>query len=307
MIGSTRMIVAQTSGEADRKEKLITGMKLLNNPAPATVEKRSAPNPVPLKPGQSRLDRIQERRVIRVGFNKNDLPFSYFNDKGELVGLDIDLAHRLAGDMGVRIEFVRFRLPFLAEQLEDDHFDIAMSGIAVTGRGATKLWLSQPYMDSTLALVVRDHDREVFSDIEKIRSLPSFSLGMRRGVFFKDQILAVIPRAKIVELSSLNQFFGSPPEHMDALLTSAEGGSAWTLLYPEYQVVKPVPRKSRVPLAFAYGGPDPKFKNFLDAWLLEQVGKGTVEELYDHWILGKGADIRGSRWSVIRDVLHWVE
>jgi ABC-type amino acid transport substrate-binding protein len=282
-------------------------MKLLNKPEPATVHKLSTANPVPLKPGQSRLDRIQEQGVVRVGFNRDDLPFSYFNNKGELVGLDIDLAHRLAGDMGVRIDFVPFRIPFLAEQLADDHFDIAMSGLGATGRRATELWLSQPYMNATMALVVRDHDREVFSDLERIKRLPSFSLGMLSGAFFKDRILDSVPRAKIVELWSLSQFFESPPEHMDALLTSAEGGSAWTLLYPEYQVVNPLPRRSRLPLAFPYGGPDPEFRNFLDAWIQEQIGTGTVEKLYDHWILGKGAEVRGRRWSVIRDVLHWVD
>jgi ABC-type amino acid transport substrate-binding protein len=60
-------------------------------------------------------------------------------------------------------------------------------------------------------------------------------------------------------------------------------------------------------LAFPYGGPDPEFENFLDAWIQEQVAHGTVDEFYDHWILGKGAEAREARWSVIRDVLHWVD
>jgi ABC-type amino acid transport substrate-binding protein len=108
-------------------------------------------------------------------------------------------------------------------------------------------------------------------------------------------------------LSSESQFFEDPPEHIDALLTSAEGGSAWTLLYPEFQVVNPMPRKARLPVAYPYAGPDPKFQKFLDAWIHQQDGNGTVEELYDHWILGRGAEIRERRWSVVRDVLHWVD
>jgi len=34
---------------------------------------------------------------------------------------------------------------------------------------------------------------------------------------------------------------------------------------------------------------------------------GTIDRLYDHWILGEGAQSTESRWSVIRDVLHRVE
>ena len=34
---------------------------------------------------------------------------------------------------------------------------------------------------------------------------------------------------------------------------------------------------------------------------------GTIDALYGHWILGKYAVKREPRWSVIRNVLHWVD
>jgi len=34
---------------------------------------------------------------------------------------------------------------------------------------------------------------------------------------------------------------------------------------------------------------------------------GTIDALHQHWILGRDAVGRRPRWSVIRDVLHWVE
>jgi hypothetical protein len=33
---------------------------------------------------------------------------------------------------------------------------------------------------------------------------------------------------------------------------------------------------------------------------------GTIQKLYEHWILGKSAQRREARWSVARNVLHWV-
>jgi proton glutamate symport protein len=32
---------------------------------------------------------------------------------------------------------------------------------------------------------------------------------------------------------------------------------------------------------------------------------GTLDTLYDHWILGKNAERRTPRWSVVRNVFHW--
>jgi len=38
-----------------------------------------------------------------------------------------------------------------------------------------------------------------------------------------------------------------------------------------------------------------------------QRKNGTIQELYDHWILGRNAQPTQPRWSVIRNVLHWVD
>jgi hypothetical protein len=38
------------------------------------------------------------------------------------------------------------------------------------------------------------------------------------------------------------------------------------------------------------------------------VVNGTIEALYNHWMLGEAAKVRRpTRWSVIRDARHWVE
>ena len=34
---------------------------------------------------------------------------------------------------------------------------------------------------------------------------------------------------------------------------------------------------------------------------------GTIEALYDHWILGRDAGGTEPRWSIIRNVLNWID
>ncbi len=44
------------------------------------------------------------------------------------------------------------------------------------------------------------------------------------------------------------------------------------------------------------------------AFLLElKRSEGTIDALYSYWMLGGAAQIRKPRWSVIRDVLGWVD
>ncbi|MCP3871033.1 MAG: cation:dicarboxylase symporter family transporter [Gammaproteobacteria bacterium] len=307
IILGTRTLLEVSFKDTYRKDKVIAGMHLMQPRVPTEVLGFGEPNPIPLLPGQSRLERTQQRGVIRIGFRQDNLPFSYSNTHGELVGFDIDMAHRLARDLEVGIEFVPFAVATLSEQLAEDHFDIAVSGIAATVKGARSMFFSESYMDVIMALAIRDHDKDRFSDLASIQRLGSVSVGVEIGSYFAETIQDYLPQAKLVMLWSESLFFEGPPQHMDALVTSAEGGSAWTLIYPEYTVVNPLPDTVSVPLVYPLGGRDPELEKFLDQWIVLKSKDGTIKQLYDHWILGRGAQVDRPRWSVIRDVLHWVE
>ena len=47
--------------------------------------------------------------------------------------------------------------------------------------------------------------------------------------------------------------------------------------------------------------------DFVNTWLDLKRKDHTINALFEHWILGKHASKKGPRWSVIRDVLHWVD
>jgi DNA-binding transcriptional LysR family regulator len=93
----------------------------------------------------------------------------------------------------------------------------------------------------------------------------------------------------------------------DAVILPAESGSVWTLLYPQYSVVVPDTDVVRVPLAYPLARGDLGFASFINTWIELKRRDGTIEALQRHWILGRDSAGRRPRWSVIRDVLHWVE
>jgi Na+/H+-dicarboxylate symporter/ABC-type amino acid transport substrate-binding protein len=293
----------------DTKEDFLADMNLLDAPVPAVVAKVAAPNPTHLEPGQSRLDRIRERGVVRVGYNADELPFAYFNAADELVGLDVNLAHVLARDLGVSLEFVPFTNETLATQLKADHFDIGMSGILGTATNLRNMPHALCYLDVNPALVVRDHHARRFSTFDSIRQRGRLRVGVvgNLGVLH-GRTAAALPQLELVPIKSHAEFFAGQRSDLEALLTSAQAGSAWTLIYPDYRVVIPDEARSMaVPLIYPLPGADDDWERFLANWIELRRKEGTVSRLVDHWILGRGARQPVRRWCLVRDVLHWVK
>jgi len=91
------------------------------------------------------------------------------------------------------------------------------------------------------------------------------------------------------------------------VLYSAEGGSAWTLVYPEYSIQVPHPLKAKAPMGYPLPPDDPIWREYISQWIKLNKKNGTIDGLYQHWILGAGATPTEPRWSIIRNVLHWVD
>jgi len=294
--------------QSEDQGQVIAGMQMITEPAAATVLEEAGPNPRQLLEGQSRLDRIRETGVIRVGYFTDNLPFSYVNAQGAVVGLDVEMAHRLTLDLGVALELVPIHHPEnMALHLEEDHCDLIMSGF---GAGATRyleLPFTRNYLELTPALVVPDHLRNNFDTLDKLLDSEGVRFGVVNDPDVKRIVNRKLPFADIVEIRRFADFFEAATPVADVLAISAEAGSAWTLLYPEYQVVLPFDSRVRWALGYPVAPGDPEFLRFLDLWIDLMRSEGVIARLHDHWILGRTAVPPSKRWSVIRNVLHWLD
>lgn len=111
----------------------------------------------------------------------------------------------------------------------------------------------------------------------------------------------------VVPLDSPRQYFREERKELDALLYTAESGSAWTLVYPQFGVAVARPRLVRIPLAYAVRVGDAEWLAYVNTWIELKTLDGSFAEAYEQWILGRSARPDQPRWSVIREVLHWVD
>ncbi len=255
--------------------------------------------------GQSRLEQILARGTLRVGYREDALPFAFFDAEAKLVGLDIQLFHLLARELNVTLEFIPWTHDSLVEQLDAGQFDLVAGGLIVNTARLTKLSFSAPYLTITLGLLVHDYLRDELKTWGEIDELPGFRIGLpsKERAYQAKQFL---PETEIVELESYRQFFTGAAPDVDAIAISAEAGSAWTILYPRYAVAIPEPHLTR-PIAITMAQGDRQFLDFINAGLELKKTEGTLDRLYDKWILGKVDEQKEPRWSVIRNVLHWLD
>ena len=61
------------------------------------------------------------------------------------------------------------------------------------------------------------------------------------------------------------------------------------------------------PLAYPFARSNRDVADFVNAWIELKKNDGSIETLVDYWILGKETKKRPKRWSVIHDVLSWVD
>jgi len=304
VLGS-RALLGRIMPEPVRAAELLGGLSPRPPLAPVTLLRTPPPAPQPPVPRGARLAAVLESGRLRVGFDEDSVPWAFVNAKGEVVGFDAEMAHSLALQLGVRLEFVllpRDRERIL-EALEAGVVDVIMSGARASTRNAARVAYSQPYAEETVAFLVEDHRREEFASVERLRGR-RLRIGATPVPEWLEAIGRALPEAEIVPVMSIREYVEKRGS-LDAMLTSWERASAWSLLYPELSAVATEPRQGATSLAYVLPRDEPDLARVVDTWIGVARGYERFASARRYWILGQAARQKKPRWSVARDVLGW--
>lgn len=254
----------------------------------------------------TRLDHILFTGVLQVGYRPNNLPCSYITPRGDLVGFDVEMAHMLAQDLEVELEFVPFEFDRLKRMLASGQIDIAMSCVASLPDRYAYASFSRPYLDLAMAFITRDHLRETFADLEALKAWKGLTIALVSSTYYESRLQRMLPDVEFVYLEAAEDFFNGNGQGADALLLTEEEGAAYAYRYPHYGVVT---TQNRVGMPAAYPVPkgDAEMMEFVSNWIELKRSEGSIERLYGYWMHGGATANKAPRWSVIRNVLGWVD
>jgi ABC-type amino acid transport substrate-binding protein len=304
VVGSTRVLLQFVLAAPHGQARVLSDMRMLRERGPAVVVPETAPRLPPA--AGSIVDRVRQRGILRVGYFDDSLPYAYRSGAGELIGFDVEMAMQLAADLNVTAEFVRLPRTVLDSGLDPDSCDIVMSGAVVTTDRSMRVQFSTSYLNETIAFLVPDYRAPAFSEWANIRSMARLRVAVPGTAYYMRKLRDELDSAEIVPIAGLDEAFSALRGNVDAVLVTAERGSAFTLMYPAYSVAVPKPRPAKVPLAYAIAGRDAAMLSLVNSWIELKRDDGTIDRLFAHWIMGQMPGAKTPRWSVIRDVLHWV-
>ncbi len=242
----------------------------------------SACAPLPEAAAQrSQVDQIAERGILKVGVDFF-VPWVFKDKDGNLVGFEIDVATKLAEDMGVEVEFVPTEWSGIIPALLTNKFDVIIGGMGVTTERALKVNFSDPYSWTGIDLVVH---KEMLPDVTSMEELngEDIIIAVRLGT------TPVMVAEKYAPKAKLHQFDTDEAVIQDVLngnahaaLSSAPTPAFWVIDYADV-LYRPFGGKllTNEPNAFAVRKGDSDTMTFFNSWIL--VNQAWLKERSDHW------------------------
>ena len=115
-------------------------------------------------------------RVLVVGTDAAYAPFESQNEKGEIVGFDIDIVKAVAQKAGLEVKFVNTPWEGIFNALKQGDRDLLVSSITITAERRQTMDFSAPYFDAHQLIAVRAD-----SKVTRFDDLKSLKVGVQTG------------------------------------------------------------------------------------------------------------------------------
>jgi len=233
---------------------------------------------------ESTLEQVLQRGVLRVGMD-TFVPWAMRDKTGQLIGFEIDVATRLAADMGVKVEFVPTKWSGIIPALLTGKFDVIIGGMGIIPSRNLKVNFSQPYDYSGMSLVANKKLAAGFNKLEDFNR-PDVILAVKLGS------TSVMAAKKYMPKATLRQFDGEAQIYQEVINGKAHAAVA-SAPTPAFQAIDHpdtlfLPIKdtfTKEPIGFAVRKGDPDTLNFFNNWIQYVRAEGWLAERKDYWFL----------------------
>ena len=232
------------------------------------------------------IEEVQDRGTLTVGLGLFE-PWSLCNADGELIGFEIDVANKVAEDMGVEVEFARTNWNYVIPALIAEEFDVIISGMTILPQRALKVNFTSSYNTTGVYLVANMEQTDGLETLEDFNS-SSVTIGTRRGSSSIPVIENVFPDAMIEHYDSDNEVLEAVVAgEVHAAAAFATTRTTWVEAHPETLYLPTEEPFAAEALAIAVRKGDLDTLNFLNSWITVNQANGWLEQRRKYWFEGR--------------------
>jgi polar amino acid transport system substrate-binding protein len=234
----------------------------------------------------STIETVKKRGVLKVGMDIFQ-PWAMKDKTGKLIGFEIDVATRLAEDMGVKVEFVPTAWSGIIPALLTGKFDVIIGGMGITAQRALQVNFSDPYDYSGMGIVAHKTLAAGFDSLESFNR-EDVQIAVKLGTTAATAAKKFLPKATL-------RMFDNEPQAYQELRNGKVHAVIGMAPRPAYEAVEYadslfLPIKgtfTQEPIGFALRKGDPDSLAFFNSWITIVSMEGWLKERHDYWFAGK--------------------
>ncbi len=234
----------------------------------------------------STIEGVKKKGILKVGMDVFQ-PWAMKDKTGKLIGFEIDVATRLAADMGVEVEFVPTAWSGIIPALLTGKFDVIIGGMGITAQRALQVNFSNPYDYSGMSIVAHKKLAKGFTSLASFNR-PDVQIAVKLGT------TAAAAAQKFLPKATLRMFDTEPQAYQElrngkvhAVVGSAPRPAYEALEYSDSLFLPVQGTFTQEPIGFALRKGDPDTLAFFNSWITIVTLEGWLKERHDYWFGSK--------------------
>lgn len=234
----------------------------------------------------STVDKVLQKGVLKVGMS-TFVPWAMKDKTGKLIGFEIDVARRLAADMGVDVKFVPTKWSGIIPALLTGKFDVIIGGMGIVPKRNLKVNFTIPYDYTGMSMAAHSQKAPGFNSLEDFNK-PDIVIAARLGSTAVSAARKYMPKATLRLFDDESQAYQELANgRVHAVVGSAPTPAFQVLKYPDRLYLPLKEPFTREPIGFAVRKGDLDTLNFFNNWIRVVTAEGWLAERKHYWFRTK--------------------
>jgi polar amino acid transport system substrate-binding protein len=229
------------------------------------------------------LDRIQKNGELVVGMSGDQPPLNATTRDGKIIGLEADIASRLASDMGVKLRLATMPFADLLPALSEGKIDLILSGMTMTTKRNLKMAFAGPYYVTGKAFLTKQKTIASLKNADGIDA-PEYTVAALKGSTSQAYVEKVLPKAKLVPTTNYDEGLALVlQDKAHVMVADFHFCAVAAARYKEKGLTTVEAPFTFDPIGIAMQDGDPLLPNLLQNFIASLAGSGDLKKMTERW------------------------